>query len=211
MTEEQIRMRFARRLSLAQCEEIYDNLARLDATGVKYILYAGSLLGAVLYGEVLPWDDDVDVLLLEDVDRQWLQSRLPELTARQHCAQLVKIFRPAKGASSGVPPGTLSLDVLKSFRDGDQLCHRSMWGGIDRFPIDKVIPLRRLKFGPVDAWGPHCPQEFCQIKYGRACLESALPPFWDHVAKARTRYPQMRVPLAEIERVMRYRAHFEQS
>ena len=40
------------------------------ANGLKYYLYAGTLLGAVNYGGFIPWDDDVDIVMFpEDFEK----------------------------------------------------------------------------------------------------------------------------------------------
>ena len=42
--------------------EEFDRVCK--ALGIPYLLYAGTLLGAVRHGNIIPWDDDLDVLML---------------------------------------------------------------------------------------------------------------------------------------------------
>lgn len=51
-----------------------DLLAEFDAVcrtnGIKYALFAGALLGAIRHGGIIPWDNDIDVMMLrEEYDR----------------------------------------------------------------------------------------------------------------------------------------------
>ena len=39
----------------------------LDSAGVEYILHGGSLLGAYRHGMQVPWDDDMDIYIMNDV------------------------------------------------------------------------------------------------------------------------------------------------
>ena len=41
---------------------------------IPYMLFAGSMLGAVRHGEIIPWDDDVDVVLLRADYERFLQE-----------------------------------------------------------------------------------------------------------------------------------------
>lgn len=59
-----------RRLQLTQLEilRVFDRIC--VEHGLKYSLYAGSLLGAVRHGGFIPWDDDLDVCMSRaDYDR----------------------------------------------------------------------------------------------------------------------------------------------
>lgn len=37
----------------------------MDAHGIEYVLFGGTLLGALRSGSLIPWDDDIDLMILE--------------------------------------------------------------------------------------------------------------------------------------------------
>lgn len=47
----------------------------LESRGIEYVLEAGTLLGIVREGRLLPWDNDVDITITEDYEEKLLRSR----------------------------------------------------------------------------------------------------------------------------------------
>lgn len=69
------------RLQKALLEMFLDVKRVLDAYDVKYMLSGGTLLGAVRHGAFIPWDDDIDLMMVRteyDKFRQAFQSELAE-------------------------------------------------------------------------------------------------------------------------------------
>ncbi len=50
----------------------HDILTKLE---VPYFIFAGTLLGAVRHGEIIPWDDDIDIAVMEDFETKIWENR----------------------------------------------------------------------------------------------------------------------------------------
>lgn len=55
--------------------------------GIRYQLFAGSALGAVRHGGIIPWDDDLDVVMLRPDYRRFLEAAAGELDERRYVLQ----------------------------------------------------------------------------------------------------------------------------
>lgn len=105
--------------------------------GIQYSLEGGSLLGAVKYGDYVPWDDDIDVIMLRSEYDRFLQIA-PEELGDEYFLQ----------SYHNVPD--FPLNYAKLCYTKSKICDYSyshlqgMSHGIfmDIFPIDNVIPNR---------------------------------------------------------------------
>lgn len=104
--------------------------------GFKYFLNFGTLLGIVRDGDLIPWDDDIDLAVIKDFDEEQFLTTLKKVCALSNgeVEYLVK-RKPELGIvgidvlvqAKNTHPFTISVDLL--IEDGD----------VYRLPID-VVP-----------------------------------------------------------------------
>ena len=77
---------------------------------------------------------------------------------------------------------------------------KSVYGGVDLFPLDWIFPLNYAKFGPIEVNIPAQSEKVLRKKYGEDCFSSAMPPVWDHRLERLTYFPPHRTSLNTIYR-----------
>jgi predicted O-methyltransferase YrrM len=169
-------------------------MAQVDVAlrGKPYFIYGGALIGQAFNRDLLPWDDDIDLLVV-DVPL----SSLPGIGLGVSCGQLIKVFDPAIPNLPGKPYSFPFVDIAFATRAESEVQHQSLYGGTDRFPVDAIFPLRRGKLAGIDVSIPNDPERVCRMKYGDDCFDTAFPPQWDHRNERPTRYPRLRYRLAD--------------
>lgn len=115
---------------------LYDALCYLDDFcrnhNLTYFLSNGTLLGAAKYGDFIPWDDDVDVLMpREDYDRLMAMTDVSNDTYRLLCVEQVPAWR--------MPYAKLSCEKT-ILREGEYDFGASFGLSVDIFPIDNWSP-----------------------------------------------------------------------
>lgn len=204
MNDSEIRDLFRPQLGELDREVLFTILRRFDSLGIDYVLYGGGLLGACCYRDLLPWDDDVDLLVFEKNIDRILDGRLPGISITKGANGLVKLYNPLLGATTRFQWTTPFVDIGLAYVKNNYVLHDSVWGGVDSFPVEDFFPLRRLPFGPLSLLAPCAPEVVCKTKYGPDALTSALPPRYDHLEEALTRHAQVRVPLERINAALGY-------
>ena len=195
-SNDDVRRYFAPGLTQDERAVLYDLLRDVDAAleGREYFVYGGGLLGQVIFGDIQPWEDDVDILVVGGIEAK--DINLPHRGIFQ--AQLLKVYDKSRPLMRGRRYSFPFVDIGSATDAGDEITHASVYGGVDRFPADLIFPLRRAKLGPVEVYIPNQPEAVCKLKYGPHCLTHARPPQWDHRHERRTGYPQERIPLEQI-------------
>ena len=98
--------------------------------GLRYYLSNGSLLGAVKYGDFIPWDDDADIMMpREDYDR--LLSLLGDINNGRY-----ELLCPSPETSWRMPYSKLT-DKSTVWNEGDFDFGAELGVSLDIFPIDR--------------------------------------------------------------------------
>lgn len=124
-----------RLLSLIETKEVSLNILRYvdqycNEKGIKYFAAYGTLLGAVRHGGFIPWDDDIDIVMLRQDYEKFVESACLDFNGRYKCISFSNdtfIFPYAKIIDTETT--AISDNVLYSEKCGI---------GIDIFPYDYI-------------------------------------------------------------------------
>ncbi len=183
---------FAPALAAADRHALYGVLLRvshaLGDAGLAFFLSGGGLLGQVRFGEMLPWDDDLDLTVVGGADPVDLRRRLPDLVVEEGVDRLT--VRTAAGGPA--------VDLHAARIDGNELCRPGRVGWPDAAtPLPLCLPVSRGRFGPLEVNLPADPAAWAVHTFGPHCLASAVPPERPDPAGGDPP-PRVRVPLADL-------------
>lgn len=118
-----------REIQLEELEMLKKTVDFLNKNGIKYFLYAGTLLGAVRHNGFIPWDDDIDICILRD-DYDKLINILKENNKITDNYEAIAI----ELNNSSYPIGKVINKKIKI--NSKSKLDKYLW--IDIFPIDGV-------------------------------------------------------------------------
>lgn len=131
-----------------------------DKAGVQLVLAYGSLLGHVRHGGIMPWDDDVDLLLMEDEIEKLLPYLEKEETIRCGNAswggvKYHKIWFESGKEIPGFEHMFPFIDIWPAKRDGANIVTQE---GIS-IPSEYYYPLKKVEFENSAVYCPASPQK----------------------------------------------------
>ena len=102
---------------------------------IKYSMEGGTLMGAVKFQDYVPWDDDIDVIMVRDQYEKFLQVAPKELDSRFFLQSYNNVdefpLNYAKICLNGTMNYNYNYSHLKKMNHGVF---------IDIFPVDNVVP-----------------------------------------------------------------------
>ncbi|KAH9500859.1 hypothetical protein Btru_073170 [Bulinus truncatus] len=177
---------------------VFDKL--LTEKGMAYFLYGGSLLGSYRHHGLIPWDDDVDVMMSftqRHTLHQLLGSLAPELefSARKSCSW--KLFPASAEPLKGLPWKWPYLDIF-FYQENSTHIWDVCASYITQFSFKKsaVFPLRRRPFLGLNLSAPKDPKAVIENNYNIAdCESSTLIHRWEIVKNP------VRVPCSSLHAI----------
>ncbi|MBQ9968600.1 MAG: LicD family protein [Oscillospiraceae bacterium] len=110
---------------------------------ISYCLFAGTLLGAVRHGGIIPWDDDLDVIMLREDYERFLRQAPQELDCGMFLQREFSEHWPMFFSKLRLEGTT----CLEKYKPRDPLIHQGVY--MDIFPCDNAYGsalLRKLQF-----------------------------------------------------------------
>jgi len=121
-----------RKLQLFELKILKDFDALCKKNNLAYFLFFGCGIGALRHGGFIPWDDDIDVIMLRQDYNRFLQIAKVENNDK-YCLINAKTDPnyPTMTTSFGKKKTRLITDTFKSTNDRGMIC-------IDLFPLDNI-------------------------------------------------------------------------
>ncbi|XP_030760189.1 fukutin-related protein [Sitophilus oryzae] len=148
----------------------------LDEAGVRYWLEAGSLLGAMRSGDVLPWDHNVDIgFVRDDLNRcKWLKKAQSKPVVDK------KGFLWEKGTEGNIfkvfysKTNRINVNLFPFYskngtmtKDSWFTSHKNM-----EFTDSFLHPMSSIDFVGRSVPSPNNIRDFLELKYGKGCIEN---------------------------------------
>jgi hypothetical protein len=190
------------------------------ASNATYWLAAGSAIGATLHHSRIPWDDDVDIYILED-DIGGLRRALTECSTTKmiyHNTSMGGQYRFYKIWDDDSPkfnfPGGVGdtakfgypfLDVFAARCDKESCTEIERGKGMKNISFARadVFPLQRRPFGRLSLFVPHRAHQMAKKRYGASFANFCIKGGLDHKHERRrkgskTRCADMHFPPAMV-------------
>jgi hypothetical protein len=162
--------------------------------GIQYYLCCGSLLGAIKFKGIIPWDDDIDVSVTAD--------QIPKIEQAFATGpyKLIKFRFGYKLCVRNFPyypfVDIMIVDIDPRFSDDRYTFSYPLRRGKPSFglrksfprkihPASMIFPLRLYQFEDFQVWGPRDGEAFCRQSYGEDCFNTSfIKTFNTHVLSA---------------------------
>ena len=137
----------------------------LEIAGIEYSLDGGALLGALRNQSLIPWDDDVDIMVLK---KQKFLSTTPifEKLGYRVCSDdgFYKI-KPTKGEAPFIDLYVVKVMYGCKTLEYEEGSLNKLWGRRWLPNVNDFFPLKKYKIGPLNIYGPQNARNFIKDCY----------------------------------------------
>jgi phosphorylcholine metabolism protein LicD/GR25 family glycosyltransferase involved in LPS biosynthesis len=168
---------------------LYDTHNILKNNGIKYFIDGGTLLGAVRHKGIIPWDDDIDIGIMQTDRTKFLSLRSDFKKCGYSISKVwfgYKIFKSNKPLIEGFNYSFPFIDVLL-YKKMEGKYTLAMKEARDEWPKEKwnekqLFPLKLYEFGDYEVYGPQDHEKYFKTYYGDDWNEIAYREY-DHEAE----------------------------
>lgn len=167
--------------------DLYDIMFNFDDVCIKnninYFACAGTILGAVRHKKIIPWDDDLDVIVNINERDKLTNTVFPELIKRGYKIERGNITNNYRVLKYNTKYPFMDVFFYKDY--GKYIIPYSIYYGMiypkEVYLKKKVIyPLKRYKLGNIEVQGPNNPVKYLKQIYGRNVMTEVAGTFFDH-------------------------------
>ena len=148
-------------------EHVKNVIPFLEKWNVRYWAHAGTLLGCVRHGDIIPWDDDIDFGYIDDGNIQYLIKDLENNNfIFKKSTFCFKIFNKDNK--------DIFIDMFTFTKENDMLMQtieaNKQWSK-ENYYYDQVFPLKIKKFNNIYLPVPNDSDSFCKKAFSNNFMD----------------------------------------